>query len=291
LRGYDNDLEKYLSALYARNSDDNLFGNFLRYLEDIFFFSSSEITTGEANHYRALLNLMWGLHGKKHWSCLTFNYDTLLEQSYLIMGRDTTGRDFNDLSSYQEGNPVILKMHGGINYRYQFSKEYRDEDSKKYSPHFIFSKMMAEKAHSDEFIELISLGKIKPSLHTVTNRRDEKGIVRSFSLFNFPLMLIPIHASITPENMFFREQISHAVEQVKKANFILVIGYNFGDETFTTGLAGLDITGKEIVLVTSNPPAEPEEHIAYKRLRKTWPQAKIRIFDGEGFGELIEAVS
>ena len=164
LEYHNNDLEKYLSFLYSQQKEDRIFASFLSYLEDIFFLASDGVTTG-LNNYKTLINRMWDFHGKKHWGCISFNYDTILEQSYLIAGRDISERDFSDLESYLNYNPVILKMHGGINFRYIFKKPLADDDSKIYNNHVLFSKMMSESGKVDDFIQTLRIGDGKPNLH------------------------------------------------------------------------------------------------------------------------------
>lgn len=291
LRNYENDLEKYLSSLYSSNKDDNIFGSFLSYLEDIFFLASRDVVSGSSNNYRTLINLMWGSHGKKQWSCLSFNYDTILEKSYLIADRDTTGRKFNRIEDYKDANPVILKMHGGINFRYTFRKLFEDRDVINHTSHVLFSKMMSDSSNMDDFLKVIDPNQGKPILHYDTLVLHES-VRRRMSDFNFPLMLIPIHASVAPENIYFREQINLAKQQIEKASLIIAIGYNFGDVAFTESLKEIDYSNKEIILIgTLSASKNPESYLGFQRLKQAWPNAKIRVFEGNGFGDFIEALS
>lgn len=152
IKNHNNDLEEYLSTLYSQNNEDNIFGNFLIYLEDLFFFASNRFQN-DVNYYRMLINRMWNLHGKKQWSLISFNYDTILEQSYLLAGRDPRKRTFKALSEYHELNPVLIKMHGSINFRYIYGHLFEDGTSK-LSNHELFSLMMAETRKSEIFINI-----------------------------------------------------------------------------------------------------------------------------------------
>ena len=161
IKSYGNDLERYLSSLYKNRKEDKLFAQLLTYLEDIFFIASRNVVE-ESNNYKSLINLMLELHGSKLWSCISFNYDTILEKSYLIVDRDPEGRNFSSLRGYTGSNPVILKMHGGINFRYLFYKEFMDSDEKNHSPYVLFSKMMSDKRASDEFLIIDTPDSQKP---------------------------------------------------------------------------------------------------------------------------------
>ncbi len=291
LKNYDNDLEKYLSFIFSRNSEDNLFGNFLAYLEDIFFFASEDVAR-ESNNYKKLINLMWDLHGKKHWSCLSFNYDTLLEKSYLIAGRDTTGRSFGSIESYLNHSPAILKIHGGVNHRYIFRKFYEDNDSGFHNNHRLFSMMMNERKSYQEFLSILDLDSSKPDRFKLESVRDEeKKKWRNVSRLNFPLMLIPIHATITPENIFFKNLLDLAGKEIEKASLVIAIGYNFGDEAFIDILKKVDLSKKEIILVnTQRTVNNLDQNLGYQRIKKIWPETNVKIFDGDGFQGFIDAI-
>lgn len=290
IRYHENDLEKYLSFLYSKNRNDNRFNRFLTYLEDIFSLASQDIVMGEPNNYRTLINRMWDLHGiQKKWSCISFNYDTILESSYLMADRDTTKRNFSSITSYIDFNPAILKMHGSINFRYIFREPRYALSSGLLNTHDLFSKMMTDS--NGNFLNVIELTSKKPNFKSVkTIYTKEKN--SDFFEYNFPLMLIPIHASITHENIFFKESLDLAKKQIENSNLIIAIGYNFGDEAFNDVLGKIDHSKKEIILVdTAFTIKDLENYPGFQKIKKTWSKAKIRAFDGDGFDDFMKAIS
>jgi hypothetical protein len=286
LKDYEYDLEKYLSYLYKKNPEDNIFSNFLTYLEDIFFLSSEKVDD-TFNNYKSLINIMYRLYGKDLWSCISFNYDTIFEKSYLLTDRDTSRRNFSNLDDYINMKPVILKMHGGINFRYLLCRPVSDISIS--NNHSIFSEMMREKRDVDTFLQVIDIESPEPEpYHTPEYNHDSKRMERKV---NFPLMLIPIHASITPENIFFKEQIKLAKKQMEEASLIISIGYNFGDEAFTNELIDIDLSKKEIILVDIQESIDKiVDYNGYKRAKKIFSDANVRIFDGDGFGDFVNAI-
>jgi hypothetical protein len=110
-------------------------------------------------------------------------------------------------------------------------------------------------------------------------------------IFDFPLMLIPIHESVAPENLFFKELIDSSTKSIERANLVVSIGYNFGDEAFTNALSKIDLSKKDIILVNSKSEAKNlVNHLGYQRIKKIWPSDKIRVFEGNGFGEFMDAI-
>lgn len=296
IKNHDDDLEKFLSFQYSRQKEDNLFCDLLRYLEDIFFVSSVDISIDD-NNYMILINILRGIHARKHWSLISFNYDTILELSYLLTRRDINGRAFGTLNDYIDQNPAILKMHGGINFRYIFMKEREREDISSYTNHTLFSKMMSDTKPPDDFLYVASPSAEKPLFYEERRVKDgATGEYQAKSLFNYPLMLIPIHESVSPENTFFKTHIGLAKHEIEKADLIISIGYNFGDEAFLGALKEIDLSSKEMILVNLIRDAggitiDPELNSGYLRIKKELPNLKIRIFNGNGFGEFVSAIS
>ena len=104
-------------------------------------------------------------------------------------------------------------------------------------------------------------------------------------------MLIPIHDSISPENSFFIENLQNAKKQIEQANLIIAIGYNFGDEAFVKMMGEIDFTKKDIILVCKKSIGEDlQKNSGYQRVKKSWKNANLKIFDGDGFSEFMEAV-
>lgn len=289
LQNYNNDLEKYLSFLYSRNNKDNLFSNLVTYLQDIYL-KSSQRYISEPNNYRRLINIMWEQHGDKRWSCISFNYDTLLEKSFIESGRDPNGRSFDSFESYVNYNPVVLKMHGGVNFRYAHVKQNNYNDARIRIPNYtLFSNMMSNEAKwPSGFAVVLHPNSDKPDHHREAYLGEPQ---EKFSLYDFPLMLIPIHASITPENVFFGDMINRARDEIKKSNLIISIGYNFGDKSFTDSFKNIDFSHKEIILVsTINSVNDIQNFQGYKNLKESNQNLNIKVFNGDGFKEFVAAI-
>lgn len=296
IRQHGDDLEKYLSALYKGSSDDSLFANILNYLQDVFYLSSRTISK-TSNHYMTLLNEIADLNRAKTWPLISFNYDTLLEKSYLAIGRDRVrgSQGFNSLESYTNAHPVILKMHGSINFRYRFIKPFRrsDEKNPRYSIYNLFAEMMDEQVASGDFttgLTVMNPSDSKPAIYNkITDYRPGTRIIEEQSVFDFPLMLIPIHASIAPENHFFQDMTEHARREIENSKLIVAIGYNFADEAFVNALTTIDFKDKQIVIIGSKESAaDIRNHRAVKSLKSVLKNVNIRVFNGDGFKEFVE---
>lgn len=287
LQNYNNDLEAYLSFLYKRNPKDSLFSNFLIYLQDIYINASKNFTS-EPNNYKKLINLMWDLHGDKHWACISFNYDTLLEKSYAEAGRDPVTRKFDSLESYTNHRPVILKMHGGINFRYAHVKSHEYNDDKiKFPVYSLFSKMMSNEDNWKVGLADVVYPELeKPNHHQTYYKGDMR-----MSYYDFPLMLIPVHATVQTGNPYFENMANLAKTEIEKSNLIISIGYNFGDDSFLGKLSSLNLSKKEIILVgTKSSNIDFGSYLAFQRIKKDCPDTCVKIFDGNGFTEFIKAI-
>ena len=113
-----------------------------------------------------------------------------------------------------------------------------------------------------------------------------------FSIFNIPLMLIPVHEKISPENNFFLSMIARAKKEIEAARLIVAIGYNFADQAFLKALGELTFADKNIILVTllQDPVAEMDAHPAWKNISTFWKDASVKFFDGSGFGDFVSAL-
>ena len=301
-RVFKGDLEAYLSDLYENNRDsDTTFGDLLGYLEDIFFLTSKHVSF-DKNHYVSLFNHMSEIRRGRTISYITFNYDTILEKSYQFADRDPVRRatGFLTMANYYDAQPVILKMHGSINYRYVVEKLSSPSDN--LNPRFtysgIFNLMMGNAPTENVGVtreECIGLDNVKPQFKSDITRVDQNHPTagsKHFSIFNAPLMLIPVHEKISPENNFFVSMIDRARKEIDAARVIVAIGYNFADQAFMKALADLDFSDKSIVLVTSHPPTqtEMESHPAWKNISAYWKGARVEFFAGSGFGEFVDAL-
>jgi SIR2-like domain len=236
-------------------------------------------------------------------SYITFNYDTILEKSYRFADRDPVRRatSFLTMANYYEAQPVILKMHGSINYRYVVEKRPNQSDHR--NPHLsysgIFNLMMGNTPTENVGVTremCIGLDDAKPPFESKEARlipnHPSPSAHEQFTIFNIPLMLIPVHEKISPENNFFLSMIDRARKEIEAARIIVAIGYNFADQAFMNSLADLNFSDKSIVLVTSHPlmQTEMETHPAWKNIVASWKDAPVEFFEGSGFGEFVEAL-
>jgi hypothetical protein len=288
LKRYDNDLEKYLSALYNKNDGDDLFSSLILYLQDIFY-SASDRVNPDDNNYKNLINQLFSTRAKLPWSSISFNYDTILEQSYMLAKRDKA-RTFESIESYLV-NPKIIKIHGSINFRYLLTEPSKNHPKTEKD---IFGLMMNGKKDIGESLKILN-----PAFHSSKKqvffyqepRIDRDGIRRMVDFYDFPLMMIPIHGTKRSENSLFLDMLKEAREEIEKASLVIAIGYNFGDELFTNEIKGIDTSNKELILVgTKKLTLDYKNHSAYKNILNVWKKDKIRVFEGNGFTDFIEGI-
>lgn len=288
LRRYNGDLERYLSELYQKNSNDDFFSSLLFYLQDIFYLASDKVQENN-NSYKDLVNLLFTSRGSLPWSCITFNYDTLLEQSYIFARRDRE-RNFKDIKSYLN-YPKILKMHGSVNFRYLLTE---DNSNPTRNEKNVFGLMMDGKKDIGEAIEVF-----EPKTGSARNLNflnpitipDEKGINRAKKVYNFPLMMVPIHATKRPKHNFFLEMLKEAKNEIEKASLIIAIGYNFGDELFMSEISNIDLKNKDLILVgTKKLVVDYKSHPAYQDVIKVFESNRVHVFNGNGFTEFIDTI-
>jgi hypothetical protein len=287
LVNFNNDLEEYLSDLFARDKDDTLFSDMLSYLESIFAAASHEIDQ-ENNNYRKLFYFLKEKRANNKWSLISFNYDTILEQSFKLIDRSRLRRDFETDENYAKTNPPIIKVHGGINYRYQF-----DKVEKGLETHDVLLQMLEDGRPVESYLEVQGLKDYIPDFHRRLKSKNDKQEEFYFSRYNFPLMMIPVHGTSISKNSFFAQKLLEAKEEIKDSELVISIGYNFGDICFTKALEDLALAGKELILVGTNSSPDSlvqqkEKHVSYLKTSKLWDS--IRIFDGSGFAEFADSL-
>ncbi len=296
IKNHQNDLEIYLSKRYSGKPEDKLFGDLLSYLEDVFISASNKFVS-EPNSYKDLINLMWELHGSKSWSFLSFNYDTLLEKSYLEADNDPKRDSFGSLKDYLNFSPSIIKVHGGINFRHQYIKPCLWNDPESLSNYFLFSEMMSDRNKNG--FKIVPPNLTEYPSHRVEHKIDSDGKLTNeeISIYDFPLMLIPIHATIRPENPFFEKMINRAKEEIEKSSMVVAIGYNFGDDAFMEELKKIDFSKKELMLVNTNQfiqniLKETKKEVGFERMMNFFKgdYDRFKIFNGDGFGEFVESL-
>lgn len=284
---YKGDLEKYLSSLYDGDDDDNIFSALLMYIQDVCDFASKRININQ-NNYKDLCDKLRALRGRRPWSCITFNYDTLFERSYISTGRDPV-RDFSNMAHYNEGNPRVLKMHGSVNFRYLY-KEIGTAPVNRKSKRDIFNLMMKKRLvnGSSTVVQSTSLD-IGDFLNS-NPERSKDGHLQVADNYNFPLMMIPIHATKKSENPFFETMLDEARKEIEASSLVIAIGYNFGDELFCEKIKGLDVSKKELIVVDIQKfVTDLSQGERFKHLSSIW-SGPIRVFNGNGFTDFIEAI-
>lgn len=284
IKSFGGDLEAYLSDIYANDTADNLFPSMLRYLEDIFTLASLEVDLDD-NNYQSLISKVRDLRGQKQWSILNFNYDTILEQSIADLPRFIHNRTFRTDSDYLSSNPKVLKMHGGVNFRYITILPQERVDNPSF--HEIFTNMMSSKEPVENYFKIEQMKSIVPNFTEYRALKDNG----KYIICNFPLMMIPIHTITGGENSFFCRQIEYAKNEISQSKLVIAIGYQFGDNTFVNTLKSLDLKESNLILVGSNHLVEKNiDSMAYKAASEAWPKENISIYEGVGFDEFVAAL-
>ncbi len=283
IKGLGGDLEAYLSDIYKNGTADNRFPSMLRYLEDVFTNVSLQADLNN-NHYQLLVTTLHDLRGRKKWSILTFNYDTILERSIKSLPLSIS-KSFDTDADYRDSNLQILKMHGGVNFRYIYPID--PEASSRPSAYDVFSKMMGDSRSVDEFLALKDIDTDVPNVigyRTYPN-------IGGRTVVDFPLMMIPVHASVKTANSFFSKQIERAKKEISESEMVIAIGYQFGDGAFLESLKDIDLKDSNLVLVGSkNLLAENVNSKAYKQASKVWPEENIKIFGEDDFSSFVNAL-
>jgi hypothetical protein len=280
LKSFGGNLEKYLSDIYCDNRDNNLFSLLIVYLQDLFSFASNHIDLDD-NNYKSLATFLHNMRGKRPYYFLTFNYDTILEQSIENLHLYRPPREFKSALDYEAQFPVIRKIHGGINIRYELDVEVGD----RLDEYEVFARMMSD---SSETHSVRSPGAGIPG--TVYQMKDQS-TEKDFWRYNFPLMLIPVHEAVSPENGYFKKKLEQAKECISNSGLVVAIGYNFGDEQFLNAIKESITPGAELILVgTQSLANNPINHPAYQNISTVWPQERILIFTGDGFQAFTDAL-
>jgi len=287
LESFDNDLEKYLSFLYNKNDDDPTFSALLLYIQDLCWLAAKNIDTN-SNNYKDLVNRMSTLRGKSSWTCISFNYDTILEKSIVAAGRDDS-RHFNDFEDYTNKNPKVIKIHGSVNFRFLFEENISEQ---KKNEREIFGLMMREKkidsSHTDVRGISSDVGEfyIRDSLW---NQEKQKSV--PFHAYNYPLMMIPIHNTQRSAHPFFQDALEEARREIDASSLVVVVGYNFGDELLLEQLDSIDLSNKKVVLVgTKSLYTDPDTHPCFQNAVNNLKGADIKVFEGNGFYEFVRSI-
>ena len=286
LEDYNNDLEAYLSFLYKNNDEDHTFPSLLHYLHDVFLMASKNID--ENNNYQMLIHQLSTIRGKKPWSCISFNYDTILEQSYILTGRNNS-RKFNAFDNYLAINPKIIKIHGSVNFYYVL-RENKSIPTK--TKEDIFSIMMGNIPTIKGYSETATPEHNKPDFYKEEIIYNPgKNINEVISTYISPLMMIPIHGTKKHDNSFFKNTLEETKKEIASSDIVIAIGYNFGDDLFLNSIKDLDLSKKELILVgTENIVSKQTNHIAFQNISKIWKNENIKIFKGDGFSDFVESI-
>lgn len=281
---FDGDLEAFLSSLYKKNSDSKVFSNVLLYLQELFSEIGNHYVSN--NNYSKLIQVTEANLGK-NWSVISFNYDTLFEQAYKEVDMHP-GKDFLSLPNY-ELEPKLLKIHGSTNFYH-----IHDIDTPHYqemavfSDDYLFKKMMSDGV-SGSFPVLVS--DIKPPSPIRAQRLNEKRDQRiNTARYMSPLMLIPMHAESVPSNSFFSKMVRKAVEEISNADYVVAIGYNFGDDTFTSALKKEEHSSKLILVGLESSRENLMSSKGYEKVTEIWGKENVSVLEADGFDGLIKAI-
>lgn len=293
------DLESYLGSLFKKRAENEPFVlNFLEYLNDLCALVSKNFDTSQKNNYKRLARTMYTLRGNLPWHCLSFNYDTLLEKSILSCKKDDD-RNFNSFPDYQLKNPSVIKIHGSRNFTFSYVEKTK---TPKKTRKEIFKLMMdgsvdesSEQSFyryssEEDFSGYVGLSR---STEWVKYSDDEESVYSD--IYHYPLTMVPIHNTTKFECPYFKEQLEEAKKRISESKLVVVIGYNLGDDVFREHIKGLDTTSKELILVGTNSPKgiinQNITHQSYKWASEIWEGKNIKIFDGNGFGEFVNAIA
>lgn len=278
------DLEAYLGHLYSLNKSHELFTRLLLYLQDVCFAASESVDLNRVtNNYLRLIYRMESLRGT-NWSCVTFNYDTILEKTFVAAGSDI--RRFSTFEDYRS-DPVIVKAHGGVNFRYRHT----EPAGKPRQAKQIFELMMnhPDDSSADTVVPWDIFSDALPPLQHMTKVPQPSG-PQHLSIYDFPAMMVPVHNTGVSHSQFFERSVSAALAEIDRAKLIVAIGYNFGDVVFVQGLRKLKLAGKEIILVNgadfSN---SPNDCLGYKNISSFW-DGPTYLFRGAKFSAFVDSI-
>jgi hypothetical protein len=278
------DLEAYLGHLFRLNRDNELFTKLMLYLQDVCLAASLGIDQNErSNNYLRLIYRMESLRGSK-WSCITFNYDTILEKSFLAAGSDA--RTFSKVAEYQQ-DPKIIKIHGGVNLRYHINERAKPDRE-------IFRLMLsfpADPPIGDVGMLPLASGAEAPPVasHNTVARHQAPGHER-MSDYDFPLMMVPIHNANDEHSKFFQERVDEAVAEISRSSLVIAVGYNFGDKIFVEKIKEIENTKKSLLIVSgSDFSSDPAGYPGYSAITSIW-KGRIYFFKGEKFTGFTDCI-
>ncbi len=285
------DLEAYLGKLYERNPASELFTQLVLYIEDICAAASETIDAEQSsNNYLRLIYRMEGLSKPNRWSCVTFNYDTILERSFIAAGSQQ--RKFSHLSEYNF-DPKILKIHGGVNLRFRSYGRENEERAKSRMFRLMMDYHSENGVKGDKKRDVIqSISLFDPIPHFKTPERLVIGPspMERVSIFSFPVMMVPIHNTNITHNDYFSSALKSSLKELDRAKLVVAIGYNFGDKLFVEGLKNLKTREKDILIV-SGPDfsGSPGDCPAYNQLAPFW-EGSLYMFRGAKFSGFVDAI-
>ena len=278
------DLESYLGHLYKLHPNNELFTRLILYMQDVCALASETIDADrETNNYLRLIYRMESLRGAD-WSCITFNYDTILERTFMAVG--SASRTFANAHDYDLG-PKIIKVHGGINFRYQF----QETDQPVRTMGNVFDHMMAHSSEAkDASIYCLPMSDAIPISRTTMNTGGNRTPARRLGIYNYPAMMVPIHNTNNTHNQFFQSAVDRALQEIHNAKIVIAIGYNFGDKIFVDGMRKLDLSGKEMLVVSGSDFSDnPTDCPAYNELSNFW-SGPLYLFRGAKFASFVNSI-
>lgn len=234
------------------------------YLKD--YFEKISGSFQDINHYRTLLSKISDYNGGQ--ACLvTFNYDTLLEQS---IGRER----FKSMRSYIDANPCVIKLHGSHDWAHIAKKN------------MVIDTEFSQIKDSVDFLKsdpnYIDRVRSKPSIGNNVFHKDE--IAKSGegnNIFVLPAIAIPLF-----EKRDFLCPIQHfdaLWKNIAQADRVLVIGWKAGDTNLIDAMRSYLKENTALTVVSQK--IETAKEIAHKLFSEVGKFSSDYKYFGGGFAE------
>ncbi|MEN9407636.1 MAG: hypothetical protein RLZZ455_852 [Candidatus Parcubacteria bacterium] len=203
----------------ARHSERSWFGNINLYIWNLL--NTVSRTYPNAQGYSPLLQKLYDTE----FGIISFNYDTLLDQSYQDIFRST----LSDKNKYLDAN--FVKLHGSTNW---FLKRRDGDKDFGYNRHQNDTssrvREIAENIYNGSPMSLNKLEIIEPKHVTLANITTVMNYFQSDGYF-YPLLFMPLTGKDYSVVSDFRDvMITKAEEMLSKATDVYFVGYRGGDD-------------------------------------------------------------
>lgn len=208
-----------LSTERAKHSERSWFGNVNLYIWNLL--NKVSKTYPNAQGYTPLLRKLYD----KDFGIISFNYDTLLDQSYQDVFRST----LSNQNKYLDGN--FVKLHGSINW---FLKK-RDGDlpfspSRHRGDTASRVREIAENIYNGAPMNLSQLEIIEPKHNSLSNIPEVMSYFSTDGYF-YPLLFMPLTGKDYSVVSDFRDvMVAKAEEMLSKATDLYFVGYRASDD-------------------------------------------------------------